>query len=282
LVGVSGGTTASFAYDAFARRQKKTIGAAVTQFLYDGINPVQELDGSVPPNVTANLLAGLGIDEYFQRTDSNGARSFLTDSLGTTLALTDGTGTIQTQYSYDPFGNVTAAGQSSTNSYQFTGRENDGTGVRFYRARYYSPSIQRFVSQDPIGFAGGDVNLYNYAFGNPLSFRDESGEGPIAALLVGAGCYGYLAYNHFSNMSQLNRLGRERDQTLQQKKDLMRQRDECDDPVRRFEIDQQIQQLEQRYLNLVSQYLVAHALDSFTDEMEFAGCGLATLTALGL
>jgi hypothetical protein len=86
---------------------------------------VQELDGATPPNPTANLLTGLGIDEYFQRTDSAGARSFLTDNLGSTLALADSAGTIQTQYTYDPFGATTVGGAANANSYQFTGREND-------------------------------------------------------------------------------------------------------------------------------------------------------------
>ncbi|PYV51818.1 MAG: hypothetical protein DMG98_25335 [Acidobacteria bacterium] len=51
----------------------------------------------------------------------------------------------------------------------------------FYRARYYSPRTQRFISQDPIGFAGGDTNLYAYAFNSPTNFRDPSGRtGEIA------------------------------------------------------------------------------------------------------
>ncbi len=87
LVSISGGTSASFQYDAFGRRVSKTIGG-MTQYLYDGANPVQELSGTT---ASANLLTG-GLDEYFQRTDLAGARSFLTDALGSTLALTDSTG----------------------------------------------------------------------------------------------------------------------------------------------------------------------------------------------
>ncbi len=101
------------------------------------------------------MLTGLGIDEYFQRTDSAGSRDFLTDTLGSTLALADSSGAIQTSYTYEPFGHTTVSGASSTNPFQFTGRENDTTGLYYYPARYYSPSAQRFVSQDPLGFAGG-------------------------------------------------------------------------------------------------------------------------------
>src|SRR5713226_6788027 len=153
--------------------RKKTINGAITQFLYDGLNPVQELNAS---NVaTANLLTGLNIDEFFSRTDSSGARSFLTDILGRTLALTDSNGTIQTQYTYEPFGNVTVSGATNGNSYQFTGRENDGTGLYFYRARYYSPTFQRFVAQDPTGFNGGGPKLYAYVGNSPTNWADRFG-----------------------------------------------------------------------------------------------------------
>ena len=46
----------------------KSINSSVTQFLYDGLNPVQELNGGNPPSPTANLLTGLGIDQFFART----------------------------------------------------------------------------------------------------------------------------------------------------------------------------------------------------------------------
>jgi len=50
---------------------QKTINGAATQFLYDGLNPVQEIQNGTP---SANLLTGLRIGQYFQRTDSAGAR----------------------------------------------------------------------------------------------------------------------------------------------------------------------------------------------------------------
>jgi RHS repeat-associated protein len=166
------GLAAGFAYDALGRRTTKTMNGVSTSFLYDGLNPVQEKTGAV---VTANTLPGLGIDEYFTRTDSTGARTVLPDALGSSVALTDGTGTLQTQYSYEPFGNTSAAGAASTNPLQYTGRENDGTGLYYYRARYYSPKLQRFISEDPIEFAGGDVNLYAYVKNRPLLFTDPLG-----------------------------------------------------------------------------------------------------------
>ncbi|MFZ0659437.1 MAG: RHS repeat-associated core domain-containing protein, partial [Candidatus Binataceae bacterium] len=172
LSAISGVNTAAFVYDPFERRASKTINGNATQFLYDGLNPVQELQNGSP---SANLLTGLGIDQYLERTDSAGARDFITDILGNTLALSDASGTLQTTYTYDPFGNTTSAGASNTSSFQFTGRENDGTGLYFYRARYYNPMYQRFIAQDPLGFAGGDLDLYGYVHQDPVNHTDPSG-----------------------------------------------------------------------------------------------------------
>jgi RHS repeat-associated protein len=147
LTGISGGVSGSFAHDALGRRRSRTVGSTTTQFLYDGLNPVQELAAGTS---TANLLTGLGIDEYFTRSDTAGARNLLTDALGSTIALTDGSGSVQTEYTYEPFGSVTTSGSANTNTFGFTGRENDGTSLDYYRARYYDPRLQRFLSVDPL------------------------------------------------------------------------------------------------------------------------------------
>src|SRR5216684_5519013 len=172
----------------------KTVNGTTTQFLYDGFNPVQELNGAAPPSPTANLLTGLSIDEYLTRTDTaTGVTStLLADALGSTIGLVASGGSIATSYTYQPFGATTAGGVSNSNPYQFTGRENDGTGLYFYRARYYSPTAQRFIAQDPIGVAGGDSNLYDYAWDNPLLFMDPLGlsASSIAWCLLKGGALG--------------------------------------------------------------------------------------------
>ena len=160
-----------FTYDSFGRRITKSIAGTAKSFLYGGRNVVQELQGANP---TANLLTG-GIDEILQRTDSSGTWNLLADALGSTLALSDRTGAIQTQYTYEPFGNTTATGASSTNVNQYTGRELDETGLYFYRARYYKASIGRYISEDPIGFNGG-VNLYEIVTDDPINNTDPTGE----------------------------------------------------------------------------------------------------------
>ncbi len=115
------------------------------------------------------------MDEILTRTSAAGLQTFLDDGLGSTLALTDSTGAVVTEYTYDPFGKTTFTGATSTNTFQYTGRENDGTGLYYYRARYYHPGLQRFLSQDPIGFAGGDFNLYAYVGNDPANSYDPLG-----------------------------------------------------------------------------------------------------------
>ncbi len=72
---------------------------------------------------------------------------------------------------------TTQTGAASTSSYKFTGREDDGSGLMYYRARYYQPRFQRFISEDPIRFRGG-INLYGYVRNNPIKQTDPTGLGP--------------------------------------------------------------------------------------------------------
>jgi RHS repeat-associated protein len=171
LASLTGPVAGSFVYDAFGRRQRKTIDGTIMDFVYDGLNPVRQAVGAG----TVDLLTGLGIDEYLMRTDSSSSRDFLSDALGSTVSLSDSSGTIHTEYSYEPFGAATASGSTSANELRYTGREDDGTGMNYYRARYYYPGLARFVSEDPIGLVAGDVNFYAYVANNPLSFIDPFG-----------------------------------------------------------------------------------------------------------
>lgn len=135
---------------------------------------MQELTGTVTPTVQANLLTA-GLDKVFSRTETSGSTySYLVDALGSTQALTDSTGALTTQYTYDPYGKTSSSGSASTNSQQYTGRENDGTGTYYYRARYYQPGFGHFISGDPIGLAGG-INMYAYVEGDPINNTDPLG-----------------------------------------------------------------------------------------------------------
>ena len=186
LVGISGYNTdctllaASFTYDALGRRIQKTINGRTIQYLYDGKDIVQELESGLP---AVRYIRTLNIDEPLARIElaTNKVRYYYTDALGSIIGLSDESGQQVTRYAYDAFGQVAISGEMSDNPFQYTGRENDGTGLYYYRARYYSPELQRFVSEDPIGFNGGSINpmsetnLYLYTANNPVNRKDPKG-----------------------------------------------------------------------------------------------------------
>lgn len=102
-------------------------------------------------------------------------------------------------YTYQPFGATTVGGSANANSYEFTGRENDGNGLYFYRRRYLSPTFQNFIAQDPIGFAGGDANFYAYVKNNSPNLADPFGTCPQCA--PSGGALSPADYQEFGNDS---------------------------------------------------------------------------------
>ena len=180
LMGISGGTIAAFNYDALGRRTTKVMGSVTSQFLYDGNDIAAEIGSGA---VGANYLRSLNIDEPFIRQTSTGSEHYHTDALGSSLALSNAQGSIGTIYTYEPFGKTTVTGNSS-NSFQFTGRENDGSttsGLYYYRARYFNPTLSRFIREDPIGLAGG-WNFYFYVLNNVPNNVD-----PLGLCVIGFG-----------------------------------------------------------------------------------------------
>jgi RHS repeat-associated protein len=99
------------------------------------------------------------------------------DALGSVIALTDMDQTIVNAYAYDPFGRLREQ-ESLAQPFKYVGRYgvmHEPNGLYYMRARYYDPSVGRFISEDPIGFAGGDVNLYAYVQNDPVNFVDPNG-----------------------------------------------------------------------------------------------------------
>lgn len=164
--------SARFSYDAFGRRIGKTFNGTTIQYLYDGEQSLAEMTGGA---ISVTYLTGLQIDEMLARYTDAGERVYLTDALGTVLALVANDGDVRTEYGYSPFGETIAAGDADVNSVQYTARENDDTGLYYYRARYYDPGLKRFIGTDPIGLASGNVNFYAYGAGNPQMFSDPRG-----------------------------------------------------------------------------------------------------------
>ena len=176
LAGLTGSVNASFQYDALGRRIQKVVGASTTGYLYDGRNYVQEQNSSGA--VTAALVTG-GIDELFTRATSAGISVPIADALGSIIGETNGAQTVTTNYSYDPYGATTQSGTSTGNVQQYTGRENDGSGLYYFRARYYNSQYGRFLSEDPIGWNSGPANNYAYVGGDQILRRDPFGEANV-------------------------------------------------------------------------------------------------------
>lgn len=167
LAGVSApGSASQFTYDPFDLRAGKAVNGVATSYLLDGQDVVSEISGGTG----IQTLHGPMVDQPLSRA----GLYFTPDHLGSTTTLTDGNGIVVQQYRYSPFGE-TSRSTAVDNPFQFTGRENDEAGSYYYRARHYSPKWGRFLSQDPIAFAGGDSNLYAYVGNDPVNANDAEG-----------------------------------------------------------------------------------------------------------
>ncbi len=119
------------------------------------------------------------MDDVHAQVSAGTATSDLTDALGSVLLLTDASQGAVTGYSYGAYGAQGATGSSGvpalTSPFQYAGAEfNSADQLLYLRNRFYSPQLQRFISEDPIGVAGG-INTYAYVKGNPISNTDPLG-----------------------------------------------------------------------------------------------------------
>ena len=106
------------------------------------------------------------------------------DGLGSVTAISDEAGNTIEKYEYSVYGDVQILAKENgetrevsiiDNPYYFTGRRLDNeTGLYYYRARYYSPTLGRFLQTDPIGYTAG-LNLYAYCNNAPVFLVDPFG-----------------------------------------------------------------------------------------------------------
>ena len=174
LIGVtSGAGLIAYAYDPFGRRIGKNVNGTITNYVYDHQNILAEYDGG--SNLKARYTQGINIDEPLAIKQGASTYYYHADGLGSVVNLTSTQGKSVQTYAYDSFGNVTPTG-SVSQPFAFTGREYDQeTGLYYYRARYYDPKAGRFITKDPIGFEGGDYNLYVYVKNNSVNYTDPEG-----------------------------------------------------------------------------------------------------------
>ncbi|WP_419580846.1 RHS repeat-associated core domain-containing protein [Stieleria magnilauensis] len=205
---------AVMAYDAVDRRVRRmtdTDGSGPTaattlHFVYDHSQVIADVGDA---DTSARYLYGPTIDSLEFTESSDGSFAALTDHLGSVSSLHKSGQSIE-QSEYDSFG-VTDNGVARVG---YTGREfDDSIGLQFSRARYYEANNGRFLSNDPIGFAGDDVNLYRYVANSPLHFTDPTGNNFLFFSLVGLGLAGAAFYwsveTNQDSMSNAVQLGRD-------------------------------------------------------------------------
>jgi RHS repeat-associated protein len=181
---VNGSTTAtiSYDYDGLGRRVMKTVGGVVTQYLLDGDEEIAELDGS--GNLLRRYITGPAVDDRIARAEGSATSNptkyyYHTNHQGSVLASTDASGNPIQQIAYDEYGNSASA--ATGEPFRYTGRRFDPeTGLYYYRARYYSPTLGRFLQADPVGYRD-DLNLYAYTGNDPLNGTDSSGKSDCTA-----------------------------------------------------------------------------------------------------
>jgi RHS repeat-associated protein len=138
-------------------------------------NNLLGLSRDIGPTTTTNYVRAPSGLPSSQRTSSS-KQFFLNDAQGSTIALTDTTGSIVRSYTYDPDGNATSTGSGATTNLQYDGGHMVGA-LNHFAARYYDPGIARWTQQDPINQMSDLVqaNRYAYAGGDPVNNADSSG-----------------------------------------------------------------------------------------------------------
>ncbi|MEK6288221.1 MAG: RHS repeat-associated core domain-containing protein [Acidobacteriota bacterium] len=174
---------ASYAYDQDNRRYKKTVGSAVTHYVWEGSQVVAEHNGSTGAVLTDYVYSG---SRMIAKVSSGSTQYFLSDRLSTRLVL-DSNGNVIGRQGHLPFGED--FGENGTQEkHHFATHERDGETDKDYALnRQYSQSVGRFVQPDPHGpsmknplvlGSYGDpqsLNKYNYVRNDPINSIDPKG-----------------------------------------------------------------------------------------------------------
>jgi len=168
----TGQPTQSYVYDHEGKRIQKTVGAAASLYLYSGPDIVAEYcdTWAAASSLTTH---GPNMDDPLLRASGSTANYYHQDGLGSVVAVSNGSGGTEGTVRYDAWGSRVAT-TGVIPQYGYTGREPDGTGLIYYRGRYYDPTLGRFTQRDPIGLQGG-LNQYAYVNSNPVNFTDPMG-----------------------------------------------------------------------------------------------------------
>ena len=169
--------TISYIVDGSNRRVgKKVDGNLVQGFLYqDQLNPVAELDG-LGQVVSQFIYADKSNVPAYMIKGGNTYR-IISDHLGSPrLVINLADGSIAQRMDYDEFGNVLQDTNPGFQPFGFAGGLYEAkTGLVRFGARDYDAESGRWTARDPIGFAGGDTNLFGYVSNDPINFVDPDG-----------------------------------------------------------------------------------------------------------
>lgn len=174
VVNISGANY-SYRYDGAGNRLEATRNGVVTRYIYDANgNLLAEADGS---NVIQKYyIYGNGL--LAMVTPGNQVYCYHFDGTGHTVALTDASANVVNKYAYTPFGKIAGQQETVSQPFKYVGKYGvmtEPNGLYYMKARYYDSAVGRFISEDPKGFDGGDVNLTAYVQGNPVNAIDPSG-----------------------------------------------------------------------------------------------------------
>jgi RHS repeat-associated protein len=167
------GVSASYVYDPLHRQIQKTVGSTKSRYVYAGWQRIADYDGT-SGSLQNRYVYGTSLDEALIQVSSAGVVTYMhADRNGSIVATTNSSGTVTNSYKFGPFGE--SAPLTGT-TFGFTGQRYDTeTGLYYYKRRYYSPSIGRFLQPDPKGYVDG-LNLYYYVKNDPLNYIDPYGE----------------------------------------------------------------------------------------------------------
>ncbi len=177
-VTLANGTVIDYIIDGQNRRVgKKVNGSLVQGFLYHNqINPVAELDSN--NNIVARFVYGTksNVPDYMIK--GGATYRIISDHLGSPRMLIDiATGAIAQKIDYDEFGRTLSDTNPGFQPFGFAGGLNDReTGLVRFGARDYDVYPGRWTAKDPIGFNGGELNLFNYVNNNPINKNDHNGK----------------------------------------------------------------------------------------------------------
>ncbi|MGO9272426.1 MAG: RHS repeat-associated core domain-containing protein [Terriglobia bacterium] len=161
-------------------------------FVLDGLTNLAYVSQNSGDNLS--VLAGRGVDQHLAVVHSGGQVEYgLADAINSTVATTDQSGKTLTSFFYEPFGQTTT---SSPYLFQYTGRVPTVGGLYSYRARYYNADSARFASEDPLMPLARNVNLYRYAFNNPVVFVD-----PVGTQAAGTGGFATVSSTYTVDIS---------------------------------------------------------------------------------